>query len=103
MQIQRAAQSGLVAFLVLMLACALFAAPQLATYLDFAHTHSDGTPDHVHPIDTILPSSVVADAVITIVAYLILVSILPRGITRLFPRPLPNRANSIRAPPLLCA
>ena len=100
-QAQKVCHFGSVTFLTLLLAAALFAAPQVATYYDFAHAHADGAPEHVHPIGAVLVSSLSNGPAVHIVALLVLVAILARGNTTRRPRKIRNLANSIRAPPLM--
>ncbi|MEM6428524.1 MAG: hypothetical protein AAF708_04730 [Deinococcota bacterium] len=56
----------LTTYLAMLLTSALFAAPLLATHPDFAHEHPDNTPEHVHPLTTVLGHTAVS-AVIDVV------------------------------------
>ncbi|MEM7735631.1 MAG: hypothetical protein AAF267_07550, partial [Deinococcota bacterium] len=50
----------LTTYLAMVLTSALFAAPLLATHPDFAHEHPENTPEHVHPLTTILGHTAVS-------------------------------------------
>lgn len=86
-------------FLAFLLTSALFVAPCLAAHGDFAHTHPENTPHHVHSVSGMLsvtlttaPLELVAAAVVLYTLSLLRSSPLPSGSAA--------GANGIRAPPV---
>jgi hypothetical protein len=66
----------LTTYLAMLLTSALFAAPLLATHPDFAHEHPDNTPEHVHPLTTILGHTAVSAVIDHVIVSLPFVGLL---------------------------
>ena len=82
------------------LVSALFAAPLVATHLDFNHTHPEGTEPHVHDIDTVLITAVIAP-IVSVTTVFGMVAMLLLRVPALAFRPRVDPAHPVRAPPLL--
>ena len=63
-RLRRALRAGYLALLVSLLCAAALAAPALSAVQEFSHSHTDGTPRHLHPVASVVGGTP-APAVVT--------------------------------------
>jgi hypothetical protein len=91
----RLVSSILLAFL---LTSALFVAPFVATHGDFAHTHPEDTPRHVHSVSGMLSVTLTAAPLELVAVAVVLYTLSLLRSSSLLSGPVAG-ANGIRAPP----
>ena len=94
-----ACHAGIGAFFAFLLTSALFAAPFVATQLDFAHTHPEGTPSHVHGLTSVLGYTSLTPAVTAVVLSFTVTFLLAVSYASVVLTVLRNPAHGVRAPP----
>lgn len=63
-RLRRALRAGYLALLAGLLCTAALAAPALSAAQEFAHSHADGTPGHLHPVASVIGGTPALAAVV---------------------------------------